>query len=232
MFAQLQALNSFAVEHIVDGEYKEAAEALDCLRLELSKCSILPTPIGATGLPSSETEVLTELCYDYRNRFKNQPDDDFFVLPASLEFPSDLLESEELHMTSQMYCLCTITSLYNIGLCYHLEWSKTKSRSLLLRRALTCYERASSLSSGCPISSENTILQIIMAVCHNAVHCSRELLADLEMAKLWNDRLFQVLKYARQAKQIDCIECDYDEFIVYAYFARQELSRPTGAAAA
>mmetsp|Transcript_18740 Transcript_18740/g.24138 ORF Transcript_18740/g.24138 Transcript_18740/m.24138 type:complete len:269 (+) Transcript_18740:118-924(+) len=268
MFGRVQALNGFAVEHIIDGEYRQAVEALDCTMLELS------TPIGratsitpTTSSPQCSksvtltTGVSAELGYEYRNictRNDNQrtmeDNNDFFFLPGGLEFEPELLCTDDEHMSEQQYCFCTITCLYNMGLCYHLEWSKTFStnnqvnQSLLLKRALTCYERAFSLSYECHIPPQDTVLQILMAVCNNAVHCSKELLANLQMAKFWNDRLFQVLKYVRHARLHNLTgddndnevyednstheDCDYHVFIIKSYFVRQELIRPTGAAAA
>eukprot|EP00522_Entomoneis_paludosa_P005892 CAMPEP_0172457062 /NCGR_PEP_ID=MMETSP1065-20121228/19760_1 /TAXON_ID=265537 /ORGANISM="Amphiprora paludosa, Strain CCMP125" /LENGTH=267 /DNA_ID=CAMNT_0013210543 /DNA_START=86 /DNA_END=889 /DNA_ORIENTATION=+ len=226
---ELQAMNTLAIsEHVEYGEYQDAAVIFSTMVSQLSTCRLAPTPLGHL-----EADVRLNRLHVYCD-----PDDDdsmedsgvnvsldpkvndLFARPFAFEYKSTSVstktpEEEEPLITSEEYNLLAVTALFNLGLCFSLEWKRvmmnhkkteeeegaprrsTGCSDALLQHALYYYEQAFSLSSvSHQLTPDDPLLPLLMAVCVNATHCQVELAMCTGATNVWNDRLRMLLQFS------------------------------------
>ena len=199
MLGEIQALNALAAEHIGEGDHRHAVEILNLALLKLSSSLLAPRPIDSTnGHQAKLVDDVNVYVYFWESvekltSFLHQP----CMFECKLSF-----EQDDDFLTNEQFCSCAIASLFNLGLCYHLEWKKRKllHHINLLSKALHYYEQAFSMTRYCQFHASDSVLQVVMAVCTNASHCNSEL-ANFEQVKLWNERLSQALRFSRQGQE-------------------------------
>ena len=199
VLSEVQVLSTIGADLIAKGELGEAAQVYTESISMLSWCMLAPTPLmDPSGDSSQQQEDPGMQVYTTFDSLKDPSacQGDFFFHPKMFEFNKPP-EQDETCLTNEQYCFSVITCLYNLALCYHLEWSKTKSNSHLLCKAKHFYEEAFSMTSNCQICPTDDILDVILAICHNASHCYTEL-ADLLQVDLWNRRLCQTLEFSKK----------------------------------
>eukprot|EP00527_Entomoneis_sp_CCMP2396_P000924 CAMPEP_0198142630 /NCGR_PEP_ID=MMETSP1443-20131203/5377_1 /TAXON_ID=186043 /ORGANISM="Entomoneis sp., Strain CCMP2396" /LENGTH=274 /DNA_ID=CAMNT_0043805687 /DNA_START=26 /DNA_END=850 /DNA_ORIENTATION=- len=105
-------------------------------------------------------------------------------------------QEDEKQLTNQEYNAFAITALFNLGLCYHLQWfTEAPNQSILLVKALWYYRQAFYLVTPERFisSRQDPVLKVLcMAVCGNATHVSLEL-GQLDQVKMWNQRLSNIV---------------------------------------
>ena len=215
---EIQALNHLGIDHIDGGDYEEAVEVFSHAITLLSGCTLEPTPIGGMTTNSkhknhskdvapvvvvvADNAVVT-VVHSLEDEVRNNNADsttttsEFYTHPFHLECvttASTMCTGPDL--TSEQYNICAIACLFNLALCFHLEWEEQKTcHTYLLQKALSLYEQAISLTRRTtPLSSSDSILMVLMAICSNATHCNSELV-NLDQVQRWNGILRKIIKF-------------------------------------
>lgn len=154
MFGTITSLNTISLEHMADEEYEEAVAVLSCTVNELSHALLMPQPVPEEqqlkakptkeGIPALTNRqgscTLDYTHYKYyllkgededQRRIKTTSNEqavedvDFYKLAVAISFHEDLFDTNDPFMTSEEHCICTIATLFNLGLAYQLWWSSS-----------------------------------------------------------------------------------------------------------
>lgn len=194
---EIHALNHFGIDMLDSGDYKQAAEVFAHSISLLSSCSLQPTPlVGSGSVWNNQEQQRFVSVYSFEEEAESSSaSSDFYCYPFHFEFLQDAGQEDEPDLTSEQYNSCTITSLFNLGICFHLQWEEQKCQLCLLQKALLCYEQAISLTYRTPPSPSDPVLKVLMAVCANATHCNSELV-NFDQMQRWNQTLKQIIKFS------------------------------------
>ena len=104
-------------------------------------------------------------------------------------------ELEEEPLSIQEHGFCAATSLYNLALCFHLEWTQQPQKHSLLQAALKYYQEAYNMVLECQLHRNSALLHLTMAICTNAAHCCYHS-GQVQLVSFWNQQLCRVLGFA------------------------------------
>ena len=213
MLGEIQALNHLGVYLIDGGDYEEAAEVFCHAITLLSGCSLQPTPIDGCNRDAGVLDrFVTVYALEEDDTCTDVAKSDFYSCPFHFEF-SEQAHPDEVGLTSEQYNSSAITCLFNLGLCFHLQWEESKTHTFLVQKALSFYEQAISLTSKSAPAPCDPVLKVLMAVCTNATHCNNEL-ANLEHAGQWNRTLKTIINFAKDKDML----CADHFFSINAFF--------------
>mmetsp|Transcript_6162 Transcript_6162/g.7986 ORF Transcript_6162/g.7986 Transcript_6162/m.7986 type:complete len:242 (-) Transcript_6162:40-765(-) len=208
---QVRSLNANSGNLIEQGQFKQAASVLSraiakltasALTLQQSTDANANANANITASVASATPNITlhanstqEQIDPTKSEFFHQP---FFFQEVSTYdvTTSTLLEQP---FTPEKHTACSVCCLFNLGLCFHLEWMKhNKTKACLLVKAARFYEQALSLVSGSYVASlqpTDAFLKVLMPICANATHCHIQL-GNRSQATYFNQRLVQILEFS------------------------------------
>ena len=233
---ELQVLSTYSVEMMEDREYGEAAKTLVEYTRIISSCALMPSPIGykgpqvqATGSTRKGVSVYPSMP-DLMSHLQSD-DDDFFRYPFQVDYSPQLIEScdGQTSLSSYEHLSCSLANLFNLGLCHHLVWEKTKKKKKvdLLHKARQFYDEAMCLFSNYgkdQYCNSDKVLHLLMAICSNLAHCHYQI-GNLEQGHLSNNRLKEVVYFASSE-----IQDESSFFYDCAYFNTFKITRAAAAA--
>lgn len=195
----VQAFITLSSGLIEDGDLKRAASVLSTAISHLVRSAVTPDPIvvNQEGRQEESSQPFLIYCYSELDPEERDLRSEFFSDPFLLE-SEEAFNCEDRPWFTTQHAFCTICCLFNLGLCFHLEWQRNRSKSLLLSKALQSYEIALSLTNtpGVTIRPNDPILKVLMSLCTNAMHCHDEL-GNPDQVWLLGRRLQDILDFSR-----------------------------------
>eukprot|EP00522_Entomoneis_paludosa_P003954 CAMPEP_0172470502 /NCGR_PEP_ID=MMETSP1065-20121228/66495_1 /TAXON_ID=265537 /ORGANISM="Amphiprora paludosa, Strain CCMP125" /LENGTH=216 /DNA_ID=CAMNT_0013228449 /DNA_START=91 /DNA_END=741 /DNA_ORIENTATION=+ len=192
-----------AIDLIQKGCNGEASEILSEAVSDLSKC-VLSNREQQEGRDHAKNcmDGVSIYSADILAMNPSVENGDFFFHPFGFECVVATSDQEDDSLTNKDFSSCAITCLYNLGLCYHMEWFKYQKTSTdkLLCKALYFYRQAFSFTSDYTMRPQDPILQVLMAISTNAAHCSVKL-ADLDQFRYWNKYLGKILNFCQDRRK-------------------------------
>ena len=214
MLGELQSLNASAVHAINKEEYQDAVDVLRVMLSRLSGCVLDPTPFptregssfststGAIAHQGSCSLVIQE--FQTIKDFPSAINGDFSFYPFVVESPK-AGDDNDASLSELEHAIFTVSALFNLGLCFHLEWIKCdKLHAYLLHGALHYYEEAYGIARDHLqlLKSDDQILRVLLALCTNAAHCHSEL-AHTPLVLFWCTQIQRILSFAKPHMRSD-----------------------------
>ena len=217
---EIQALNMVGIDLMEQYDFKEAASAFSYCLSQLSWCILSPSPLPSSNAFDATTDrsCTTDDQMNGQTSFSFYATDDdsndesidprreFYVQAFLFECNNGAQPKPcPSFATSTQHISMNICILFNLGLCYHLEWERRRTENTaLLASALDCYEQAYLLAKSnngngptCFKPTDST-LKILMAVCTNATHCHCEM-GNVDNVNVWNQALCRILVFCRES---------------------------------
>ena len=235
MLEEIQALNTQATTLMEEGDHVGALERLSYITSKLFTCVLLPqSPLCGSSLVtivnhSYRAESILARAAHTRSRPAVGQGDYWFV-PFALEYADSVIARHRIlddpFMGKDEYTACSVTTLFNLGLCYHQIWNTNKrASSRYLLQALVHYRQAFAFlpdllqSRRSPyefnVYFPKSLLPVFMAICANASHCCQEL-GDIQQLQWWSQWLNSLVKSGDNQWIINCPH-DYKFFAITAF---------------
>lgn len=201
----IESMNTMAIEAMQEDDLFEAADAVNATLAELSECCLLPKPVVSDSQSTENDDELSQGVVVEPVQLEMCPvpsaiNHDFYNSPFYVGARDKSIESKFLSPRSHK--ICAMVSLFNLGLCHHLQWLNQKEQSFLLSQALHFYQEAYSfgLLLRDELIAHDSTLKVLMAICVNGAHCSLEL-GQVQIVRFFNDQLARIVAFAHPSQR-------------------------------